>query len=361
MLDEQGRDIRPSRGAEWRSDPSTESISYTELIAYGESRLVGIEAHRAWEAMIWALIARQPLMYRGLAGSAKSMLSRMLGEVMEGARQACVQMHPQASPEELLGAVSLRGLDHDLLIRAWQDAPASAHILMIDEFEKASDATQQSLLSLLAERVIFDGGREFAMPTESLIATSNEDIYDEAVRDRFSLTVWSHRHTPSAFRRDFRALRPSHPSGRLTSQQIAQIRESASRAVASQDDPRHASVWADVDRALDYCSDVMSPDGKTAGLSERRVLQLIELMGAVAACHGRNYITRADAIVLHHAPATVAQQGLMVQWLTKELGIVRLAGYGRYYSTIEQSREEALNHALSTARSAVARALGDDA
>jgi hypothetical protein len=105
----------------------------------------------------------------------------------------------------------------------------------------------------------------------------------------------------------------------------------------------------------------MSPDGTTAGLSERRVLQLIELMGAVAACHSRDYITRADAIVLQLAPASVAQQELMAQWLRKELGIERLGGYGRYYSTIEQSREDALNHALSTARSAVARALGDDA
>jgi len=280
---------------------------------------------------------------------------------MSGARCAVAQMHPQASPEELLGTPSLRGLDHDMLMRAWQRAPASAHVLMIDEFEKASDATQQALLSLLAERVIYDGGRTFKMPTESLVVTSNEDIYDDAVRDRFTLTAWSVRRTPSEFRRAYRSLRPTQPTGKLTSQQVERLRATARTAVASQDDPQHSDTWAKIDHAFDFLSDIMRLDSGEEGLSPRRQLQLIDLMGAVASLHGRDYIRVSDAVVLQYAPATRAQQEAMRDYLSTTLGITRLAGYGRYYSSLEQSAEDALHEALQRAQIAVARVLGGEA
>jgi len=264
------------------------------------------------------------------------MLSEMMGYMMSGARHSIVQMHPTASAEELLGATSLRALDHDLIARDWMSAPIASHCLLIDEFEKASEPVQQALLSLLAERKLRDSGRSFDLPIESLVATSNDDIYDDAVRDRFSLTAWTIRQKPSEFRRAFRQLKPTHPEGRVTSSQLARWRQNASIAVGRQDDPYFEDVWSYIDQALDHLSTVMSEDGRAEGLSERRTLQLIDLMGAKAASMGRDYILISDAVVLALAPPSEAQQEAMRTYLSTNLKIRPVKGYvGCYTSTLE--------------------------
>ena len=359
ICDEQGRDIRPSESPKWDSPAGVETISYAELMTYGTSRLVGEHMAEAWAMAWWSLIARRPLMIRGLAGGAKTMLSEMMGAMMAGARHSVVQMHPTASAEELLGATSLRGLDYDLIARAFQDAPISAHALLIDEFEKASEPVQQALLSLLAERVLRDAGRTFQLPIESLIATSNDDIYDDAVRDRFTLTAWTIRQTPSAFRRAFRRLTPHHTEARVTSDLLASWRATATRAIASQDDPSRSDTWDAIDGALDHLSTLMSPDDVEQGLSERRTLQLIDLMGACASCHGRDYIAVSDAMVLAFAPPTQTQQASMRDYLRDTLLIEPLAGYaGLYMSGLEEQEQADLEEALRRAQARINEVLG---
>lgn len=275
---------------------------------------------------------------------------------MAGADQACVQLHPTASAEELLGSLSLKALDFDLIARAWMDASVSSHALIIDEFEKASTPVQQALLSMLAERCIRDNGRTFSLPIESLIATSNDDIYDDAVRDRFALTCWSQR-TPDgygAFRRAFRRLRPTQPTGRITSGQLANWRALAERAVDSQDDPRFADIWDAIDGAMEHLSATMSPDGRQAGLSERRGLHLIDLMGAVASSQGRDYILISDAHILQYAPPTEAQQAEMARYLRDTLRITPIEGYqGRYTSSLEHDLIRSLADAQAHAEDAM--------
>ena len=322
---------------------------------WGCSRIVGQSMRDSW-ALLWlSMIARRPIMLRGLPGSAKSMLAEMMGEMMAGAKHGICQMHPTASAEELLGAQSLRALDHDLIARSFADAPIASHLLMIDEFEKASEPTQQALLSLLAERVLRDAGRTFELPIEGIVATSNDEIFDDAVRDRFTLTSWSERHKPSAFRRAYRSLSPTHTEERVTSKQLAQWRELQRRAIASQDDPRLAGVWGVIDEALDHCSEVMSHDGDAEGLSERRTLQAIDLMGAVAASRGRDYILISDAIVLQWLPPTEAQQAQMRAYCSSQMRIIRCAGYhAMCHSSLEERIDADYRKALEATRGAMA-------
>ena len=354
IIDEQGRDIRPPVLPKWTSHHGAVEISWVDLMHYGSSRLVGEHMHEAWALIWYSVIAKRPFMIRGLPGGAKTMMSEMLGECMADAKQAVVQMHPTASAEELLGAPSLRALDYDLIARAFYDAPIASHALLIDEFEKASEPVQQALLSLFAERVLRDSGRTFELPIESLVATSNNDIYDDAVRDRFTVTAWTKRGKPSKFRQAFRQLRPLHFEGRVTSTQLAKWRLLAVSAVDSQDDPNCAQIWEYIDSALDKLSEIMSPDGTEEGLSERRTLQMIDMMGASASSQGRNYILLSDAYVLKYAPPTRTQQSVMGEYLRDVLKITPIQGYvGRYTSSLEHDIHQSLEIAYRDARNAM--------
>ena len=319
---------------------------------WGCSRIVGQSMRDSW-ALLWlSMIARRPIMLRGLPGSAKSMLAEMMGEMMAGAKHGICQMHPTASAEELLGAQSLRALDHDLIARSFADAPIASHLLMIDEFEKASEPTQQALLSLLAERVLRDAGRTFELPIEGIVATSNDEIFDDAVR----IALHPLRGARTQAERVSTSLSLTEPHSYWRASHIASTNGASSKAsdcVSGRS--TLAGVWGVIDEALDHCSEVMSHDGDAEGLSERRTLQAIDLMGAVAASRGRDYILISDAIVLQWLPPTEAQQAQMRAYCSSQMRIIRCAGYhAMWHSSLEERIDADYRKALEATRGAMA-------
>jgi MoxR-like ATPase len=93
-------------------------------------------------------------------------------------------------PEEVLGPISLRGLENDKFERVTIGKLPEAELVFLDETMKANSAVLNALLGILNERRFHNGGAVLNCPLRSLIGASNElgDHDLLALRDRFILT-----------------------------------------------------------------------------------------------------------------------------------------------------------------------------
>lgn len=143
------------------------------------------------EALMMALLSRQHILFIGPAGTGKSALSSMLGEIVEGSQYFQHLLTPFSTPEELFGMLSLKDLEQGIYKRNISGMLPEAHFSFIDEIFKANSAILNSLLTLINERVFYNNGVPIQSPLMTLVGSSNEYIEEgeglEALFDRFLL------------------------------------------------------------------------------------------------------------------------------------------------------------------------------
>lgn len=143
------------------------------------------------EALLTALLSKQHLLFIGPAGTGKSFLSSMLGEIVEGSRYFQHLLTPFSTPEELFGMLSLKDLEQGVYKRNVTNMLPEAHFSFIDEIFKANSAILNSLLTLINERVYYNNGVPIHSPLMTMVGSSNEYIEEneglEALFDRFLL------------------------------------------------------------------------------------------------------------------------------------------------------------------------------
>ena len=143
------------------------------------------------EALLIALLSKQHLLFIGPAGTGKSSLSSMLGEIVEGSHYFQHLLTPFSTPEELFGVLSLKDLEQGIYKRNVKNMLPEAHFSFIDEIFKANSAILNSLLTLINERVYYNNGVPIPSPLMTMIGSSNETIEEgdglEALFDRFLL------------------------------------------------------------------------------------------------------------------------------------------------------------------------------
>lgn len=143
------------------------------------------------EALLTALLSRQHLLFIGPAGTGKSVLSSMLGEIVEGSHYFQHLLTPFSTPEELFGVLSLKDLEQGIYKRNVKNMLPEAHFAFIDEIFKANSAILNSLLTLINERIFYNNGVPIQSPLMTIVGSSNEYIEEgeglEALFDRFLL------------------------------------------------------------------------------------------------------------------------------------------------------------------------------
>ena len=110
------------------------------------------------EALMTALLSRQHILFIGPAGTGKSALSSMLGEIVEGSQYFQHLLTPFSTPEELFGVLSLKDLEQGVYKRNVTNMLPEAHFSFIDEVFKANSAILNSLLTLINERIFYNNG-----------------------------------------------------------------------------------------------------------------------------------------------------------------------------------------------------------
>lgn len=143
------------------------------------------------EALLTALLSRQHLLFIGPAGTGKSVLSSMLGEIVEGSHYFQHLLTPFSTPEELFGVLSLKDLEQGIYKRNVKNMLPEAHFAFIDEIFKANSAILNALLTLINERIYYNNGVPIQSPLMTIVGSSNEYIEEgeglEALFDRFLL------------------------------------------------------------------------------------------------------------------------------------------------------------------------------
>jgi MoxR-like ATPase len=151
-----------------------------------------IEREGEVDLILTALACQEHALLVGPPGSAKSLLLDALMSWTSGRRFTAL-LTKFSCPEELFGAISVRGLKEDRFVRVTAGKLPEAHLAFLDELFKASSAILNTLLRILNERVFEDGdGSLRQVPLLLCVGASNEWPSPEdggrelaAVLDRF--------------------------------------------------------------------------------------------------------------------------------------------------------------------------------
>lgn len=245
------------------------------------------------DALLTALLARQHILFIGPAGTGKSALSSMLGEIVEGSRYFQHLLTPFSTPEELFGVLSLKDLEQGVYKRNISGMLPEAHFAFIDEIFKANSAILNSLLTLINERIYYNNGVPIRSPLMTIVGSSNEYIEEgeglEALFDRFLLRyeVEYIKDTQTFLSMLKQTTSVSVP--KLTMDELTFHQEVCGRVEISD------SIYETLGKIRQQLMD------EGIRPSDRRFKQALPILRAQAYLDGRTEVAKADVAILKHA------------------------------------------------------------
>ena len=267
----------------------TDNTKFTELKTALTTR--HIERYDEIDIALNALLSRYHVVLIGPPGTAKSMLSADLTSVFEGAQHFTYLLTKFTTPEEIYGPWDLKALSDGKYTRIVKGSMVDSHIVFLDEFFKANSAIQNTMLTVMNERVFDNGGERIDVPLMTVFAASNEMPEGEelwALFDRFHFRkVVDYIKEPTNFMR----MLQSPDTVELPSITFQELEDA--QAVVDQ-----VSV---PDSVLETLHDIRADlDMEGIVVSDRRYKQAIKVLKAQAFLDSRDVVDDADFSILQH-------------------------------------------------------------
>src|ERR1700690_2474319 len=165
--------------------------AFAKLVAIREElNYLFLERGFLIDGALCALLSGSHVLIIGPPGTANSMLADELCRRIEGADYFQWLLTKFSTPEEIFGAVSLSGLEHDDYRRVTSHKLPEAHIAFLDEIFKSNSSILNALLTIINERLFHNGRERVRVPLITMFGASNELPDEEeltALYDRFML------------------------------------------------------------------------------------------------------------------------------------------------------------------------------
>lgn len=248
----------------------------------------------------------------GLPGVGKSMIARRLKLAFNNSKSFEYLMSRFSTPDEIFGPVSISKLkDGDTYERTVDGYLPTADIVFLDEIWKAGPAIQNTLLTVLNERIFRNGKQDLALPLKAIIAASNELPAEgeglEALWDRFLIRYIVQ---PISKDENFVSLLTKHaPYGikeleyAFSLDELNQIKQDSMHITI----PRPIiQVLLDLRNVLNKAQDEFNASSneeqsdKPPYVSDRRWKKIIGILQTSALLNGRGEIDLSDCILLEH-------------------------------------------------------------
>lgn len=150
-----------------------------------------VERDAEVKGMILSMLAKTHMLLLGSPGTAKSLIVIRWSQLIEGSKYFQWLLTKYTTPEELFGPFSLAALERDEYIRKTEHKASEAHFIFFDEIWKANSGVLNANLTLINERIFYNGTEAVKVPLITLYGASNELPEEEdgldAMLDRFIL------------------------------------------------------------------------------------------------------------------------------------------------------------------------------
>lgn len=239
--------------------------------------------------LMLALLSRHHIFVLGPPGTAKSAMINYLTSIVEGAKKFTYLLSRYTQPEELFGSVDLQALDKGVFRHVTTDKLPEAEFAYLDETWKCNSATLNTLLPFMQERVYYNGDGPMDCPLQTLMGASNElpeedeglaAMYDRFML-RFAVGYLKERST-------FTKLLANQSAGgapiymHSPTITLEEIKAAQGEVAATPVNPDTIEALADV-------RELLGREGIV--VSDRRYVQLIDILKAEAWLHGDTEVT----------------------------------------------------------------------
>ncbi|MGR3280093.1 AAA family ATPase, partial [Acaryochloris marina NIES-2412] len=151
-----------------------------------------LERKSVIDGLLATLLANQNALLYGPPGTGKSLILREICFAIADANFFQRLLHKAISPDEVLGQISLKALEQDIMKRNTSGRLQEAHLAFLDEVFRGNGVLLNSLLELMNERT-YDNPDKQQSPLRSIVGATNSidsgsDL--EAFADRFLYRPW---------------------------------------------------------------------------------------------------------------------------------------------------------------------------
>lgn len=253
-----------------------------------------------------AAIAGESIILLGPPGVAKSMIGRKLKSAFADGKAFEYLMSRFSTPDEIFGPVSISKLkEDDRYERAVKGYLPDADVVFLDEIWKAGPAIQNTLLTVINEKVFRNGEQVIHLPLKLLIAASNELPAHgeglEALWDRFLIRVECKSISrPENFAKMLLDETDEYEElneGQITSAEYEHWQRQIKMVTVNDDVMKKLNA---IRQAMHYVRLSNGDEPRSVYVSDRRWKKIMRLMKTEAFLHDRTEVDIEDLMPIYH-------------------------------------------------------------